>query len=214
MSSSAALLLLSDIAPVAASEPLVTFLSRVHHSSHRPVLRHSVMQGDKCPPFAPRWLSCPPDQHYYGGLRLLPRPCRPHAVWPHLCRRLEHPEVPRRRRSHHLTQPPFPARRPRRLRRRDDRDSTVWVLCPCGTALPDPDSLRRMWSGSARRYLRFRSSSDGVHFHCGWPVRIPVVLSGGSSRRPSVTGSFDREPSNSVEQTFTVVVVGFMVAPT
>jgi hypothetical protein len=28
-----------------------------------------------------------------------------------------------------------------------------------------------------------------------------------------VTGSFDREPSNSVEQTFTVVVVGFMIAP-
>jgi hypothetical protein len=28
-----------------------------------------------------------------------------------------------------------------------------------------------------------------------------------------VTDSFDRESSNSVEQTFTVVVVGFMVAP-
>jgi hypothetical protein len=28
-----------------------------------------------------------------------------------------------------------------------------------------------------------------------------------------VTGSFDREPSNSVEQTFTVVVFGFMIAP-
>jgi len=39
------------------------------------------------------------------------------------------------------------------------------------------------------------------------------VLSGGASRRPSVTDSFDRESSNSVEQTFTVVVVGFMVAP-
>jgi len=33
------------------------------------------------------------------------------------------------------------------------------------------------------------------------------------SRRPSVTDSFDRESSNSVEQTFTVVVVSFMVAP-
>ena len=39
------------------------------------------------------------------------------------------------------------------------------------------------------------------------------MLSGGASRRPSVTDSFDRESSNSVEQTFTVVVVSFMVAP-
>jgi hypothetical protein len=38
------------------------------------------------------------------------------------------------------------------------------------------------------------------------------VLSGGASRHPSVTDSFDRESFNSVEQTFTVVVVSFMVA--
>ena len=41
-----------------------------------------------------------------------------------------------------------------------------------------------------------------------------VVLSGSASRQPSVTGSFDRESLNSIEQTFTVVVVSFMVAPT
>src|SRR5690606_15376170 len=110
---SAAPLLLSDIAPVVASEPCQTFLSRVDRSSHRPVLCHAAMQGDKCPPLAPRWLSCPPDQHYYGGLRLLPRPDRPCAGSPHLCRRLGHPGMPRRCRSHHLTQPPFPTRRPR-----------------------------------------------------------------------------------------------------
>lgn len=40
------------------------------------------------------------------------------------------------------------------------------------------------------------------------------MLSGSASRQPSVTGSFDRESFNSVEQTFTVVVVSFMVAPT
>ena len=40
------------------------------------------------------------------------------------------------------------------------------------------------------------------------------MLSGGASRHASVTDSFDRESSNSVEQTFTVVVVSFMVAPT
>ena len=40
-----------------------------------------------------------------------------------------------------------------------------------------------------------------------------VVLSGGASRLPSVTVSFDCESFNSVEQTFTVVVVSFMVAP-
>ncbi len=34
-----------------------------------------------------------------------------------------------------------------------------------------------------------------------------------ASRPASVTGSFDREPFNSVEQTFTVVVVSLMVAP-
>jgi hypothetical protein len=40
------------------------------------------------------------------------------------------------------------------------------------------------------------------------------VLSGSASRHTSVTDSFDRESFNSVEQTFTVVVVSFMVAPT
>ena len=40
-----------------------------------------------------------------------------------------------------------------------------------------------------------------------------VVLSGEASRPASVTGPFDRESLNSVEQTFTVVVVSFMVAP-
>ena len=40
------------------------------------------------------------------------------------------------------------------------------------------------------------------------------MLSGGASRHPSVTDSFDRESFNSVEQTFTVVVVSFMVALT
>ena len=40
------------------------------------------------------------------------------------------------------------------------------------------------------------------------------MLSGGASRHASVTDSFDRESSNSVEQTFTVVVVSFMVAHT
>ena len=38
------------------------------------------------------------------------------------------------------------------------------------------------------------------------------MLSGAASRQASVTDSFDRESFNSVEQTFTVVVVGFMVA--
>ena len=41
-----------------------------------------------------------------------------------------------------------------------------------------------------------------------------VVLSGEASRPASVTGPFDRESLNSVEQTFTVMVVSFMVAPT
>ena len=40
------------------------------------------------------------------------------------------------------------------------------------------------------------------------------MLSGSASRHTSVTDSFDRESFNSVEQTFTVVVVSFMVAPT
>ena len=40
-----------------------------------------------------------------------------------------------------------------------------------------------------------------------------VVLSGEASRPASVTGPFDRESFNSVEQTFTVVVVSFMIAP-
>lgn len=40
------------------------------------------------------------------------------------------------------------------------------------------------------------------------------MLSGGTSRHTSVTDSFDRESFNSVEQTFTVVVVSFMVAHT
>ena len=39
-----------------------------------------------------------------------------------------------------------------------------------------------------------------------------VVLSGEASRPASVTGPFDRESFNSVEQTFTVVVASFMVA--
>ena len=39
------------------------------------------------------------------------------------------------------------------------------------------------------------------------------MLSSEASRPASVTGSFDRESFNSVEQTFTVVVVSFMVAP-
>ena len=39
-----------------------------------------------------------------------------------------------------------------------------------------------------------------------------VVLSGEASRPASVTGPFDRESLNSVEQTFTVMVVSFMVA--
>jgi hypothetical protein len=39
-----------------------------------------------------------------------------------------------------------------------------------------------------------------------------VVLSGEASRPASVTGPFDRESLNSAEQTFTVMVVSFMVA--
>ena len=39
-----------------------------------------------------------------------------------------------------------------------------------------------------------------------------VVLSGEASRPASVTGPFARESLNSVEQTFTVMVVSFMVA--
>ena len=39
-----------------------------------------------------------------------------------------------------------------------------------------------------------------------------VVLSGEASRPASVTGPFDRESFNSAEQTFTVMVVSFMVA--
>jgi hypothetical protein len=39
-----------------------------------------------------------------------------------------------------------------------------------------------------------------------------VVLSGEASRPASVTGPFDRESFNSVEQTLTVIVVSFMVA--
>ena len=38
------------------------------------------------------------------------------------------------------------------------------------------------------------------------------MLSGSASRHTSVTDSFDRESFNSVEQTFTVVMVSFMVA--
>jgi hypothetical protein len=41
-----------------------------------------------------------------------------------------------------------------------------------------------------------------------------VVLSGAASRQTSVTRPFDRESFNSVEQTLTVMVVSFMVAPT
>ncbi len=65
-----------------------------------------------------------------------------------------------------------------------------------------------------RSRLGFRSSYDGVHFHCGWTVRTTVVLSSRASRHTSVPESLDRELFNSVEQTFTVVVVSFMVAPT
>ena len=39
-----------------------------------------------------------------------------------------------------------------------------------------------------------------------------VVLSGEALRPASVTGPFDRESLNSAEQTFTVMVVSFMVA--
>ena len=39
-----------------------------------------------------------------------------------------------------------------------------------------------------------------------------VVLSGEASRHESVTGPFDRESLKSVDQTFTVMVVSFMVA--
>ena len=53
----------------------------------------------------------------------------------------------------------------------------------------------------------------GFTFVAAGRFGIPVVLSGGASRRSSVTGPFDRESFNSVEQTFTVVVVSFMVAP-
>jgi hypothetical protein len=53
---------------------------------------------------------------------------------------------------------------------------------------------------------------DGVHLHCGWSIRTSVVLSGSASRHTSVTDSFDRESFNSVEQTFTVVMVSFMIA--
>ena len=38
------------------------------------------------------------------------------------------------------------------------------------------------------------------------------MLSGVASRLASVSDSFDRESFNSVEQTFTVVMVSFMVA--
>ena len=41
-----------------------------------------------------------------------------------------------------------------------------------------------------------------------------VVLPGEASRPASVTGPFDRESYNSVEQTFTDMVVSFMVALT
>jgi hypothetical protein len=54
---------------------------------------------------------------------------------------------------------------------------------------------------------------DGVHLHCGWSIRTSVVLSGNASRHTSVTDFFDRESFNSVEQTFTVVMVSFMIAP-
>ena len=40
-----------------------------------------------------------------------------------------------------------------------------------------------------------------------------VVLSGEDSRQSSVTVHFDCDSFNSVEQTLTVVVVSFMVAP-
>lgn len=116
-------------------------------------------------------------------------------------------------RSHHLSPPPFPTRRPRRLRRHVDRTPTMGGLRPCGTALPDPASLHKTKSGSACRLLYFRSSSDGVHFYCGWSIRTSAVLSGGASLHPSVTNSRDRESCKSVEQTFTVVVVSFMIAP-
>jgi hypothetical protein len=54
----------------------------------------------------------------------------------------------------------------------------------------------------------------GFIFIAASQFRHTVVLSGAASRQASVTGPFDRESFNSVEQTFTVVVVSFMVAPT
>ena len=53
----------------------------------------------------------------------------------------------------------------------------------------------------------------GFTFIAAGPFGISAVLSGGTSRHASLTVSFDCESFNSVEQTFTVVVVGFKVAP-
>jgi hypothetical protein len=52
----------------------------------------------------------------------------------------------------------------------------------------------------------------GFIFIAASQFRHTAVLSGAASRQTSVTGPFDRESLNSVEQTFTVVVVSFMVA--
>jgi len=52
----------------------------------------------------------------------------------------------------------------------------------------------------------------GFTFVAADQFRHTVVLSGEASRPASVTGPFDRESFNSVEQTFTVVVVSFMIA--
>lgn len=79
-------------------------------------------------------------------------------------------------------------------------------------SLPGPGSLRRLGSGSARQLLRFRSSYNEVHLRCGWLVQNSGRLSGGVSRYTSVTGPSGRVSSNSVGQTFTAVVDGFIGA--
>lgn len=79
--------------------------------------------------------------------------------------------------------------------------------CPARSCRPSPNGR-----GSADRLLNFLSSSDRVHFHCVWSVRTLVVLSGEAPRPASVIEPFDRESFNSVEPTFTIVVVSFTVA--
>jgi hypothetical protein len=64
-----------------------TFGAGSRDSRPSPLRHFASLHRHKCPPLAPRGLSCPTDQRYYGGLRLLPQPARPSPLRG-LCRQL------------------------------------------------------------------------------------------------------------------------------